>query len=279
MLNILLVPNPQRDLDLKETRNVAAILSSFGVCLACTETFSDIPQMAPEEGAQWADLAIVLGGDGTILRFSHAAASCNLPILGINCGNLGYMAEANASLASELKLLVSGDYSVEERMMISATVLRNGQEVIHADCLNDAVVCYGKVPHLVSFSLSESGRAVASYNADGLIFSTPTGSTAYSLSAGGPILDPVLEAIAVTPVCAHSLTARPMVFSASAQLSLTVCSQKKGEAYLTLDGGQNVQLFLGDQVLISRSLQKTRLIRFSSTPFVNVLAAKLNNNK
>lgn len=277
-MNILLVPNPNRDLELRETRSVARILSDLGVSLSCTEPLDDLPQKTAEDGAKWADVAVVLGGDGTILRFSHASARCDLPILGINCGHLGYMAEANASSPEILSRLVRGDYTVEDRMMISASILRDGKEVFRAECLNDAVVCYGQVPHLVSFSLMEGETPIASYHADGLIFSTPTGSTAYSLSAGGPILDPVLEAVVVTPLCAHSLTARPMVFSARSELSLCLCAQKKGEAYLTLDGSQNEQLFSGDSVRISRSPLKTRLIRFSKTPFGSVLAAKLYNN-
>ena len=277
-MNILLVPNPNRDLELRETRAVAEILASLGADLACTEPLDDIPKKDAENGAKWADAAVVLGGDGTILRFSHASSRFELPILGINCGHLVYMAEAKTSSEEILARLVNGDYAVEDRMMITAAVLRNGREVFRAECLNDAVVCYGQIPHLVSFSLMEGETPIASYNADGLIFSTPTGSTAYSLSAGGPILDPVLEAVVVTPLCAHSLTARPMVFSARSELSLCLCAQKKGEAYLTLDGSQNVQLFSGDTVRISKSPLKTRLIRFSKTPFGSVLAAKLYNN-
>lgn len=278
MLNILLVPNPNRDLELRETRAVAQVLSSLDAKLSCTEFLEGIPQKNAEEGAEWADVAVVLGGDGTILRFSHAASRCDLPILGINCGHLGYMAEAKTSSSELFTRLVQGDYAVEDRMMITATVIRDDREVFRAECLNDAVVCYGQIPHLVSFSLMEGETPIASYNADGLIFSTPTGSTAYSLSAGGPILDPVLEAVVVTPLCAHSLTARPMVFSARSELSLRLCAQKKGEAYLTLDGSQNVQLFSGDTVRVGRSPLKTRLIRFSATPFGSILAAKLYNN-
>ncbi len=260
------------------TSQVAACLFSFGADLACTEALGNISQKNPSQGAEWADLAIVLGGDGTILRFAHNAALRNLPILGINCGNLGYMAELNGEEPERLKRLFTGDYSVEERMMLKTSVVREGEMVFSADCLNDAVVSYGQLPHLVSFDLAERGQVFASYHADGIIFSTPTGSTAYSLSAGGPILDPVLKAIAVTPICAHSLTSRPTVFSSSAALSLIVGSQKKGEAYLTCDGDRNCLLREGDRVLISVSPLTTRLIRFGHTPFGTVLSAKLNNN-
>ncbi len=276
-LKILLVPNLSRDLDLTVTSQVAACLFSYGADLACTETLGNVSQMTPSQGAEWADFAIVLGGDGTILRFAHSAALRNLPILGINCGNLGYMAELNGEEPEQLKRLFTGDYVVEERMMLKTSVLRADDLVFSVDCLNDAVVSYGQLPHLISFDLAERGQIFASYHADGIIFSTPTGSTAYSLSAGGPILDPVLKAIAVTPICAHSLTSRPTVFSSSADLSLIVGSQKKGEAYLTCDGDRNCLLREGDRVMISVSSLTTRLIRFGYTPFGTVLSAKLNN--
>lgn len=276
-LNILLVPNPSRDLGLKTTAAAASVLSSAGATLACTERLSDYPVMTPEEGAAWADLAVVFGGDGTILRFSRSAAPRNLPILGINCGNLGYMAELNGTPES-LTRLFSEDYAVEDRMMLSVRVLREDATVLSVDCLNDAVISYGQLPHLVTFELSERGKPFASYNADGMVFASPTGSTAYSLSAGGPILDPLLRAIVATPVCAHSLTARPMVFSADADLRLRIGSQKKGEAYLTVDGDCNFPLREGDRVCVSASSMTTRLIRFSHVPFGTVLSAKLNNN-
>lgn len=277
-LKILLVPNPQRDLGLSVTASVAKILSGLNADLRCTEDLPGVAYSSAESGAKWADVAIVFGGDGTILRFAAFAAKTSLPILGINCGNLGYMAELEGHMPEKLQRLFTGDYAVEERMMLTVNVFRNGRSVFSADCLNDAVVSYGQLPHLVTLELSERGVPFASYHADGMIFSTPTGSTAYSLSAGGPIVDPVLKAIVATPVCAHSLTARPTVFSAQARLSLKVCEQKKGEAYLTSDGEHNFLLVPGDEVHVSESPLTTRLIRFSHAPFGAVLSAKLNNN-
>lgn len=275
---ILLVPNPERDCGLCVTQSVAKVLSDLGAEVRCTEALGGVCRTDFSQGAAWADAAIVFGGDGSILRFSHAAASNSLPILGINCGNLGYMAELNGEDPRFLKRLVSGEYETEERMMLTARVIRKEDEIFRAECLNDAVVSYGHLPHLISFELSERGVPFSRYNADGMIFSTPTGSTAYSLSSGGPIVDPLLKAVLATPICAHSLTARPMVFSSEASLSLTIGSQKKGEVYLTCDGEENFLLQIDDRIEISVSSLVTRLIRFSRTPFGTVLAAKLDNN-
>ncbi len=277
-LRIVLVPNPDRDENLTLTAAIASSLEKLGGDVRCTENLPGFSTCTPEDGACWADLAIVLGGDGTILRFSHAAARQNLPILGVNCGNLGYMAELDGSSPKCLSRLFSGDYTVEHRMMISVGVFRKGEEIFREECLNDGVVSYGTLPHLVTFELMERGQVFASYHADGMIFATPTGSTAYSLSAGGPIVDPTLNAIIATPVCAHSLTARPMVFSADSKLSLRVGSQKKGETYLSFDGEGTLLLQQGDEIRISQSPLQTRLIRFSHTPFGRVLSAKMNHN-
>ena len=276
-MKILLVPNPHRDCGLKVTRSILSVLQNRSdVKLRSTEVLDDIEVVSSKDGALWADVAIVFGGDGTILRFSHNASRRQLPILGINCGHLGFMAELGNDSGSEVLRLLSGDYTIEERMMLSVSVQRGDQIVFQADCLNDAVVSYGNLLHPISFALCEGEETVASYHADGMVFSTPTGSTAYSLSAGGPIVDPRLDAILVTPVCAHSLTARPMVFSSQSRLSLVVGEQRKGEVHLTCDGEANYPLLDNDRILLSRSSRTTRLIRFSNMPFGRMLAAKLN---
>ncbi|MBO5248311.1 MAG: NAD(+)/NADH kinase [Clostridia bacterium] len=275
---ILLVPNPARDKNLSVTTKAARCLETLGAQLRCTESLSSVPQCSLAEGIQWAEIAVVFGGDGTILRFARKAALQNLPILGINCGNLGYMTELDGQDSIQLERLISGDFSVEARMMLTALVKRNGSEVFRADCLNDAVVSYGRLPHVVTFDLLERGQTFACYNADGMIFSTPTGSTAYSLSAGGPIVDPALKAIVATPICAHSLAARSTVFSFDTVLSLRVGEQKKGETYLTLDGEENFLLLDNDEVEITESPLVTHLIRFSRPPLGTLLSAKLNDN-
>ena len=278
VMRILLVPNPDRDLGLVATRAAADYFLKHSAEVRSTASLPGIPLVSPAQGAEWADVAIVFGGDGTILRFSHDASRFDLPIFGINCGNLGFITEVSEGSEDIFEKLLSGDFRTEERMMLSVNVIRQEQTVFSSDCLNDAVVSYGHLPHIMSFELWDRGARIASYCADGMVFSTATGSTAYSLSAGGPIVDPLLRAILATPLCAHSLSARPMVFSDRAKLSMKVCSQKKGEAYLTLDGENNCRLQAGDLLEISVSSQKTRLIRFSDVPFRSVLSEKLDNN-
>ena len=276
---ILLVPNPQRDAALKATASAAKILSSAGAKLYCTVSLPEVQTVSPEQGAAMADAAVVFGGDGTILRFSHLAAAHELPVIGVNLGTLGYMTEIGPDCLNLLPRMLTDDFITESRMMLSVAVLRREQPVFCADALNDAVVTYGTLPHLVSFTLYDSGSPFAAYRADGMVFSTPTGSTAYSLSAGGPIVDPRLDAIVTTPISAHSLSARPMVFSAQAQLRLVITSQRKGDAYLTVDGDRGIPLETGDSICVTRSEKIMRLIRFANEPFGKTLATKLNENK
>lgn len=271
---ILLVPNPERDRDLQVTAQAASILSACGADLFSTEFLPGVTVVSPEKGAETADFAIVFGGDGTILRFSRAAAPHSLPILGVNLGTLGYMAELQASEVSSVARLLSGDFRTEARMMLLASVVRGGQVRCRFDCLNDAVVSYCDFPHLISFELSDSDVPFACYSADGMIFATPTGSTAYSLSAGGPIMDPLLSAIVATPICPHSLTGRPMVFSSDAALSLKIGEQRRGTICLTADGDRSFPLQAGDRIEIRRSDLSATLIRFRKDPFGKILASK-----
>lgn len=276
-VRVLLVPNPLREGAIPSALQLAARLKQRGVEYRCTEPLDASAAVSLEEGTQWATVALVFGGDGTLLRFAPNASRGNLPVLGINCGHLGYMTEVNRIEDEWLDALLSGSYTVESRMMLTASVFRDGKELFCADCLNDAVVSRGGLPHVVSFSLFEEDTLVFDYCADGMIFATPSGSTAYSLSAGGPVVQPTMQAIVATPLCAHSLAARPTVFSGDAELTLRLCNQRKGEAYLTLDGGEKLLLEAGDEVRVRRSSLVTRLIRFSTGSFGRILAAKLYN--
>ncbi|MBO5294654.1 MAG: NAD(+)/NADH kinase, partial [Clostridia bacterium] len=184
-----------------------------------------------------ADLLIVLGGDGTILEAGRRAAQRDIPILGINLGRLGYMAELELSELEMLGRLFTGEYTLEERSMLRVELLNAAGEMksfCHA--LNDAVISNGSVPRMIDLELSENGTVVTNYRADGLIIATPTGSTAYSMSAGGAVVDPAVPCFCVTPICPHSFGARPLIFSDSTVLEVrNVCAREK-MLYLTVDG-------------------------------------------
>ena len=223
------------------------------------------------------DVIIVLGGDGSILSAARYCLSSGIPILGINLGRLGYMAEMEADEIDMLSKLFEGDYRIEERSMLDVSVYRKGKQLVNrASALNDAVISNGSIARMVDLELSEGETVVTSYRADGLIFSTPTGSTAYSMSAGGPVIDPKMKCICVTPICSHNLAARPIIFSDDAVLSvLNICDREKS-LYLTLDGKVNFEIYRGDSVKIRRSESVAKLIKLKERGFYNTLHSKMH---
>ncbi len=235
-----------------------------------------------------ADLLIVLGGDGTILEAARRSATRQTPILGINLGRVGYMAELEMN---ELELLgslfdrttpegiVPANFEIETRSMLHIEVLNQGGEVRQTMYgLNDAVITNGSVARIVDIELSEAGNPVTTYRADGLIIATPTGSTAYSMSAGGPVADPRVRCFCVTPICPHSLGARPLIFPDTATLEVrNICLREK-MLYLTVDGRTNCELYRNEVVRITRSPLETRLVRLKSCGFYNRLRLKMSQH-
>ncbi len=226
------------------------------------------------------DFIIVLGGDGSILSAARYCLSSEIPILGINLGRLGYMAEMEADELEMLSRLFDGNFRIEERAMLDVSVLRRGKQLVNrASALNDAVISNGSIARMVDLELSEGDTFVTTYRADGLILATPTGSTAYSMSAGGPVIDPKMGCICVTPICSHSLAARPIVFSDDAELAVRNICEREKSLYLTLDGKINFEIFKGDVVRIKRSASVTRLIKLKERGFYNTLHSKMNHSK
>lgn len=226
-----------------------------------------------------ADAVVVLGGDGSILEAARRAAARGTPILGINFGRLGYMAELEAGNLDDLHRLFTGDYTLERRMMLRVDLLGNGGE-LKSFCyaLNDAVVSNGSVARVIDLELCESGELVTAYRADGLIVATPTGSTAYSMSAGGAVVDPTLPCFCVTPICPHSFAARPMVFSDRSVLEIRNICEREKMLYLTVDGKMNFELLRGQTVRITRSKLETKLIRFRKNGFYRTLYRKMQDS-
>ena len=226
-----------------------------------------------------ADILIVLGGDGTILEAARRATQKGTPILGVNLGRLGYMAELELNELDLLKNLFTGEYEIEKRSMLRVE-LRSGEE-LKSFCyaLNDAVISNGSVSRIIDLELSEGGVPVTTYRSDGLIIATPTGSTAYSMSAGGAIVDPRVPCICVTPVCPHSFVARPLIFSDHSVLEVkNICAREK-MLYLTVDGKMNFELYRNQTVRITKAKMETKLIRIKPCGFYRRLRQKMSDSK
>lgn len=224
-----------------------------------------------------AEAVIVLGGDGSLLDAARHAAPLGKPLLGVNLGHLGYMTELELTDLDKLSRLFDGQFTLDRRAMLDISV-RTEQGGVKAEsfALNDAVLSNGSVARIVDLELYEGGNKVCAYRADGLIVATPTGSTAYSMSAGGPVTDPHLRCLCVTPVCPHSLSARPIVFGDDAVLEIKNVCQREKMLYLTVDGRINYEVYRGDVVRLTRSAVETKLIRLSDGGFYEKLQKKMN---
>jgi NAD+ kinase len=259
---------------------VAAWLKSHGYqVVADRETASYLPGVPVVERGQMAEktpeFALVLGGDGTMLAAARAVAQAGIPIMGVNVGALGFLSEVSLEeLYPALEALVTNRCQVETRSMIHCHLMRGGERIAHYDAMNDAVVGKGAIARVNEFEVKVDGESVASYKADGMIVSTPTGSTAYSLAAGGPILAPNVDAIIITPISPHALTHRPLVVKDTSEVRVLVKSVGE-EAYLTVDGQEGVAVLDGDEVTCKKSVRQVRLLRLTRRNFFDVLRAKL----
>src|SRR5690554_1186244 len=221
------------------------------------------------------DIMIVLGGDGTLLNAARLTSQVQVPVFGVNVGHLGFLTEVETDgLFPAMEKLLAGDYTLEERMLINASIKRGRVEISRNIALNDFVITRGTFARLIDLSIFVDGQHVTDYSADGVIVATPTGSTAYSLSAGGPILEPVLQCICITPICAHSLAARSVVTSAEATVSVHL-KGVSGEVMLTIDGQHGFPLQSGDCVTISRADQPALFVKLSGRSFFQVLHSRL----
>ena len=221
-----------------------------------------------------ADLVICFGGDGTILHMAKAATRRGLPLLGVNIGTMGFMAELESSELDKLKLLAAGKYEIDSRMMLDITVQRDREIIFHDICLNDAVITKGAVARIVHLAVKCDGVQAMECGGDGVIISTPTGSTAYSLSAGGPIVEPEADGIIITPVCSHDVASRCIVASGKRVITVGMTSQSRRSAYLSVDGGKTLRLNMGDVVTIKKSKLETRLVRLNDRSFYDVVNMK-----
>ena len=235
-----------------------------------------LPVLQREEMAEKKpDFVLVFGGDGTMLAAARAVAQAGVPILGVNLGSLGFLTEVPVEeLYDTLEAVVKNRVTVEHRSMIHCHLMRNGKRIAHYDAMNDAVVAKSAMARIVEFEVKVHSEAVATYRADGLIVATPTGSTAYSLAAGGPIVAPDVNAFVITPISPHMLTHRPVVVNDRNQVQVLVKSVQE-EAYLTVDGQVGIPVLDGDVLTCQRSARQVSLLRHPKRTFFEVLRMKL----
>ncbi len=265
MKKMLIYANMSNEQALCEAENTKKLLTELGA-----QVYTDIAQL--DYGF---DCVISIGGDGTLLRAARAALPFGVPVLGINYGRLGFMTELEASEIKLLSRLFTHEYKIEKRLLLEAVVIRDGKEFLRGTAINEAAIRSGDMSRMIDLSLHANGKFVESYRADGLILSTPTGSTGYALSAGGPIVEPHVECIMAVPLCAHGLGARPIVFSAETELLVSLSQMSGKNAYISLDGREGVALCENDKIQVLRSEECLKLIKLESRSFYEQLGAKM----
>lgn len=254
-----------------KAENIKAYLPD---CICATD-FSNAPE---DELYSLADVIITIGGDGTIIRYAKRAAMDNKPVLGINAGRMGYLANIEQNELSLISKLKTQEYVVEKRMMLNVKIVENGEVVNEINGLNDAVVTSGFISRIIDISVGV-GSDYINYRADGLIISTPTGSTAYSMSAGGPIIDPTTESFCITPICSHSLSAKPILLGADNEIKLKAYSKKRTDIFLTVDGRKLSAIKPYSEIIISRSKLTAQLLRLNNRSFYKTLSYKFKDSR
>ncbi|WP_293967689.1 NAD(+)/NADH kinase [uncultured Eubacterium sp.] len=279
-MKISIFPNFNNDGVLQTCEEICKELDKLGVeysvakCNESDETGTLPLFFDTNELIENCDIVIVVGGDGTTLNVAKAASLHNKLTLGINAGRLGFMSGLERDELSLLNRLVSGDYEVEERMMIKARLLsENG--IQNFICLNDAVITRGDLARLIDVTVKSDGRVITKNRADGMIIATPTGSTAYSMAAGGPVVSPDNSCFVVTPICPHSLVNRSIVFSSDKELEITVENDKNNTSYLSIDGEKSVTVTKNSKIIISKSEYVAKLIKIKPDSFYEILNKKL----
>lgn len=284
-MKIAVLPNLSRSRAQYYTSHLIEKLGKFGASVFMQSCFrADFTDCAVsffddfDEMISSCDLMVALGGDGTIIHSARHAAAFDKPVLGINVGRLGFLAELETDEFDELGKLTTGNYQIEQRMMLEIHYTQNGVEKTET-ALNDAVIARGALSPMPDFRVGFNGQTVCEYRGDGLIISTPTGSTAYSLSAGGPIIDPQLSCILLSPICSHSLLTRPVVFGPDAELSVQTFFRSESEAYLTMDGEISVKIDSFEKIEFCRSPKTVRIVRLKNHNFYDIVNQKLGDGR
>lgn len=283
-MKIVLSPNPYRDRGLKAAQSAQKILANAGVetrlCLPFqTENGFELPRHLTfsdmKEELKDADMLVCFGGDGTILHAAKDANAHEVPILGVNMGSVGFMAELEYGELSLLSRLAAGKYTTESRMMMDVKVIHEGRVICEDLALNDAVITKGAVARILDLAVYGDSVLISNFSGDGVVVSTPTGSTAYSMAAGGPIVEPTAQNIIVTPICTHSLSAKSFVLGRERVVAVRMGKLPRKTAYLSVDGGRALKLSSNDTVEIRQSRRITRLVRLTGRTFYDIVHHKL----
>lgn len=288
-MNFYVFTNAYKDKGYSVTKKVLSFLKEKGANiyvdkLSCDDfPVCDIPYVSFSDNVpDNIDFAVVIGGDGSILNAARRLYGKNIPIAGINMGKVGYLAELEVNECECLGVLFEKDYMnkvyVDNRMMLECSVTRSGNVVYSCVCLNEIVVAKGEVSRMIDIDLVMDDKTLVSYQCDGVIASTPTGSTAYSMSAGGPVIDPKVECLTVIPLCPYlSINKGPIIFSKDSDITLYYRSQRGNSAALNLDGGESYKLCDGDRIHIKRAEHTAKLLRFKPNDFCNIFNTKLSH--
>lgn len=285
-MKVILSPNPYRDHGLKAAQSAKEILESCGVEVAVCLPFdldessrAHVPaglELRPlQEELDGVDIFVCFGGDGTILHAARDASPRGIPILGVNLGSVGFMAELEQNELSLLTKLPEGKYQIERRMMLDVSVRREGKRIFNETALNDAVIVKGSVARMLELEVTGDRTTISTFSGDGVVIATPTGSTAYCMAAGGPIVEPTSENTIMAPICAHSLHAKPFVLDDRRTVGVRIAPGSRRTAYLSVDGGRAVKILPGDWVECRKSIQYTQLIRLTGRSFYEQINKKL----
>ena len=280
---IILCPNPNRDRGMDTTKAAQKILHEIGfqtvICSPFRDqkegAFADLEVRPLQPELKTADLLITFGGDGTILHLAKMTALNKVPVLGINMGGLGFVAELEKGELGELRKLKDWNFETEQRMMLDVSVIRDGKQIYTNLGLNDAVIREGPISHVIHLKISSDGRHLADIAGDGVIVSTPTGSTAYSLSAGGPVVEPVAQTMVVCPICTHNMRFSSYVLSPEHVLTVELERNGRKPVYLFVDESRAFSLRSDDKVMVRRSKYVTTLVRLTEKSFCEIFVQKM----
>ncbi len=280
------ITNYQKDPEFKTAGCIKEYLESKGkkCCIQKRETSAPSAQFRYTDAQKIpkdTQCVIVLGGDGTLLQAARDLVECKIPLLGINMGTLGYLAEVeHTNIRQALDQLIAGDYSVENRMMLHGTAYHQNKKILSDVALNDIVISRNGKLRVIDFNIYVDGVFLTSYCADGIIVSTPTGSTGYNLSVGGPIVAPQASLMLLTAVAPHTLVSRPIVLPENVEITIEIGSRHSSDgdgAVATFDGDTSVKLNFGNRIVVTRSERQVQIVKTKNTSFLEILREKMNS--